>query len=112
MRIETGKADPDHSPTTEGITAHVIAICIEAALDHNTGIDAANTGAAHKDLTQPTEDTATDLAMTHHTGHIADPPSIKTLWVTNPKIAVGQAHDHPTNCQGMNHADQIHTPAG
>ena len=37
-----------------------------------TGIDAALTEAAHDDLMQPTEDTATDLTMTHCTGNIAD----------------------------------------
>ena len=89
MKIERGKVDPDHSPTTEDITAQVIAICIEATLDHNTGIDAATTGAAHNDLAQSTEDTSTDLAMTHCTGHITDHPNIKALWVVNTKITVG-----------------------
>ena len=69
-------------------------------------IDAATTEVAHNNLAQPTEDTATDLAMTHHIGHIA------ALWVIDPKITVDHTHDHPTNLQGMNHADQIHTPAG
>ena len=52
MKIETGKDDPDHSPTIEDITPRVITICIEATLDHNTRIDAATTGAAHNDLAQ------------------------------------------------------------
>ena len=47
MMIETDKANPDHSLTFEDITAQVITIPIEATLDHNTGIDAATTGAAH-----------------------------------------------------------------
>ena len=84
----------------------------EDTLDHNIRIDVATTEAAHDDLTQPTEDTATDLAMTHHISHIADHPHITALWVIDPEIVVGHTHDHPTDLQGMNHADQIHTPAG
>ena len=56
----------------------------EATLDHNTGINAATTGGPHDDLAQPTEDTATDLAVTHHTGHIQDHSNIKALQVINP----------------------------
>ena len=111
MKIKTGKADPDHSPTTEDIAAQVIMIHIEATLAHHTGIDAATTEAAHDDLSQPKEDTAKDLAMTHCTSHIADHPHITPLWVTDPKITVCHTHDHPTDLQGMNHADQIHTPS-
>ena len=85
---------------------------MEASLDHNTRIDAITTEAAHDDLTQPTEDTATDLTMTHCTSHIADRLHITALWVIDPQITVGHTHDHPTNLQGMNHADQIHSPAG
>ena len=87
-------------------------IHIEATLDHNTGIEAATTDAAHNDVTQPTEDTATDLTMTHCTGNITGHPFIVALWIINPKLAVGHTHDHPTDFQGMNHMDQIHTPAG
>ena len=75
VKMETGEASPDHSHTFEDITAKAIAICIEAALDHNTGIDAATTEAAHDNLTQPTEDTATDLTMTHHTDHMQIVPT-------------------------------------
>ena len=39
-------------------------------------------------------------------------PHITALQVIDPEIAVGHTHNHPTNLQGMNHADQIHTPAG
>ena len=112
MTIETDKANPDHSLTFEDIGAQVIMISIEATLDHNTGIDAATTGAAHDDLAQPTEDTATDLTVTHHTGCITDHPNIKACQFTNPEITVGLIHSHPTDLQGMNCADQIHTPAG
>ena len=79
VKIETGKANPDHSPTPVDIAAWVTTICIEAALDHNTSIDAATTGPAHYDLTQPTEDIATDLTITHHYSHIADHPNIEAL---------------------------------
>ena len=51
-------------------------IPIEAALDHNTGIDAATAGAAHDNLTPPVEATAIGLTMTHHIDHIADHPHI------------------------------------
>ena len=87
-------------------------ICIETALDHNTEIDAATKGVAYDDLPQPTEDIAIDLAMTHHTAHIANHPNIKALQVINPQIAVGHIPSHPTDLQGINHPDQIHTPAG
>ena len=44
--------------------------------------------------------------------HITDHPHIAALWVINPEIIVGHTHDHPTNLQGMNQADQVHTPTG
>ena len=49
--------------------------------------------------------------MTHCTGHITDYPHITALQVIDPKIAEGHTHNHPTNLQGMNHTDQIHTTA-
>ena len=64
-KIEKDEANPDHSPTTEAIMIHT-----EASLDHNTGKDTVTTKAAPNNLTQPTEDTAIDLAMTHHTSRI------------------------------------------
>ena len=112
VKVETGEANPDHSPAFEDIAAQGIVICIETTLDCNTRIDAATTGAAHDDLPQPTEDTATDLAVTHCTSHIADHPNIEVLQVINPEIAVGLIHDHPTDLQGMNCVDQVDTPAG
>ena len=102
--IETDKANPDHSPTFEDIATQVITTDIEATLDHNTRIDTTTTGAVYDDLTQPTEDTATYLTMTHHTGHIASHPNIEAL----PEITVDHIHDHPIDLQGMN---PIHTPA-
>ena len=64
------------------------------------------------DLTQPTEDAATDLAVTLHTGHIADHPKIEALQVINSKIAVDHIHNHPIDLQDINLANQIHIPAG
>ena len=43
MKLEIGKANPDHGPTTKDIAAPIIAIHIEATLDHNTKIDTATT---------------------------------------------------------------------
>ena len=60
MKIETGKANPDHSLTFKDIAAQAMAICTEAILDCNTRIDVAITEAAHNNLTQPTEEKATD----------------------------------------------------
>ena len=50
--------------------------------------------------------------MTHHTDHIADHPNIKAHKVIDQEITVGHIHEHPTDPQGMNCADQVHTPAG
>ena len=110
-KIEKDETGPEHSCTTEDITVRVIAIYTEATLDHNTGIDTATTEAAHDDLTQHTEDAAKDLAMTHCIGHITDHPCMAAVWVIDPKIIVGHTHNHPTDLQGMNHTDQIHTAA-
>ena len=87
-------------------------IHIEVTLDHNTGIDATTTQTAHDDLTHPTEDAATDLAMTDHTSHITDHANIKALKIIDPKTAVDHIHDHPTDLQGMNPANQVQIPAG
>ena len=112
MKIESDNANPDHSPIFKDITAQVIAIHIETAPDHNTGIDTATTGAVHDDLPQPTEDTATDLTVTHHISHITNHPNIKALQVIDPMITGDHIHDHPTDLQDMNLTDQIHIPAG
>ena len=112
MRIETDKANQDHSPILEDITAQVIAIHIKATLDHNTRIDKATTGAVHNNLIQPTEETTTNLTMTLHTSHIADHPNIKALQDINPEITLDHIHNHPVALQDMNLANQIHIPAG
>ena len=75
------KVHPDHSLILGDIAAPVIAIHMEATLDHNTEIDTTNTGAVHDDLAQPTEDAATDLCVTLHTSHITDHPNIEALQV-------------------------------
>ena len=84
----------------------------QAALDFNTGIHAATTGAAHNDITQHIGATFIDLAMTHHINHITDYPHIEALQVINPETAVGYIHNDPTDLQGMNHVGQVHNPAG
>ena len=83
MKIETNKADPHHSLILGDIAALIIAIHIEATLDCNTEIDTTTAGAVYDDLTQPTEDAATDHAITPHTSHITDHPNIKALQVIN-----------------------------
>ena len=45
--------------------------------------------------------------MTHCIGHITDHPHLTALLIIDPKIIVGHTHNHPTNLQGMNHADQV-----
>ena len=82
-------------------------ISIEATLNHNTRRDAATAGAAHGDLTQPTDDMAIDLAMTHHINHITDHPHIEVLLVIDPEIIVGHIHNHPICLQDMNHVNQV-----
>ena len=57
----------------------------EAALDHNAGIDTATTETAYGDLTQHTEDTATDLTMTHCIGDITDNLHIMALLLLIPR---------------------------
>ena len=112
VKVETDEADPDHSLSFDDTTAWAIVICIEVTLDHNTSIDTVITEAANDELTQPTEDTATDLTVTHLTDHIADHSNIEALQVINPEIIVGHIHDHSKGLQGMNHINQVHNPAG
>ena len=92
VKIETSKADPDHSLTFKDLAAWVIVIPTEAALDFNTRTDAITSEAAHDDLTQLTKHKATDLAMTHYTGCIAGLPNINALQVINPEIIVDYIH--------------------
>ena len=112
MKIETDKANPDHSLILGDITAGVIMTHIEASVDCNTETDAPTTGAVHDGLTQPTEDTATDLTLILHTSHITDHPNIKAPQFINLKITVDHIHDHPINLQDMNLTNQIPISAG
>ena len=112
MKIETGEANPDHRLILGDIAVQVIMICTEATLGHNTGINAATTEIAHDDPTHATEGTVTDLNVTHHINHITDHPNIKVLQVINPAIVVGHTLTSPTDFQGMNLTNHIHTPAG
>ena len=86
-------------------------ILTETTQGHNTGIDAASTGAAHNDCIPPMEATAINLAMTHHINLIADHPHIEVLQLTNPEIAVCHTYNHPTDLQGRTDTDQVHIPA-
>ena len=95
----------------EDITAQVIVIHTEATQGHNTGINAATTGAAHDDHAPPIEPTAIDLTMSHHIHHITDHPHIENLQLTNPEITVDHTHNHPTDTQGRTNTDQVHIPA-
>ena len=111
MKTETDKANPDHSLTFKDITAQAITICIEAALDCDTEIDAAITGAAHDDHAPPIEATAIDFTMICHIDLIADYPHTEVLQLINPETTVGHIHDHPSDFQGRSHIDQVYTPA-
>ena len=111
MKTETDEANPDHSLILGDIRSQVFMNHIEATLDQNTDIDATTTGAVHDDLTQATQDTATNLAVTLHISHISDHPNIKTFQVINPEITVAHIHNHPID-QDMNLTNQIHIPAG
>ena len=114
MQTETGEVNPDHSSTTEDITAQGITTHIEDALDHYIMTVEITAGVAHNDLAQFTEATiiTIDLTMTHHIYHIAVFDYIKALQDTEPEITVGHTKNHLTDLQGMNYVDQAHNPAG
>ena len=99
MKTETDKAIPDHSLIFKDITAPAITLTshhIEAILDCNI-IDAAITEIAHDNLAPPTEDTATDLTMTHFTNHITDHLNTEAPQAIDPDIIVGHDHDQPSD---------------
>ena len=110
MKKETYEADADHNLLFKNITDKIIAILTEATQGHNTGIDAATTGAAHNNCTPPIEAAATDPAVTHHINHITDHPHIEVLQLINPENAVDHDHNHPTDLQGRTHTKQVHIP--
>ena len=82
-------------------------IHMEATQGHNTGINAATTGAAHDDHALPIEVIAINPTMTNHINHITDHPHIEVLQLTNPEIKVDHAHDHPADLQGRIHTDEV-----
>ena len=59
---------------------------------HNTGINAATTGAAHDVHNPPIEVTAIDLTVTHYIDHITDHPHTEVLQLTTPETTVEHAH--------------------
>ena len=112
MKTETGKANPDCNLIFKDNVTWVIKIHTEAAQGHNTGINAATTGAAHNDHTPPIEAAATNLTVTYHIDHIAHHPHIEVLQLTNPEIAVvDHTHNHPTDLQGKTCTYHVHIPA-
>ena len=112
MKIKEAETDPNPSQNTAGITAQVAIDLTEIAQGHKEGTDTTATEAVQSKPIQHTGDTVTGHAVTHHISHIADHPHIAALQVIDPEIVVGHTDYHPTNLQGMNQADQIHTPAG
>ena len=83
-----------------------------ATVDHNIEIGAATTEAAHDDCHSAHRGHShRPCTVTHHTIHTADCLHIAALQVINPEITVGHTHDYPTDIQGMNHTDDIHTPS-
>ena len=111
MKKETGKANPDHNLIFKNIAAQVITIHTESNQGHNTGTDAATTGAAHDNHTLPIEVTDINLSATHHINLTTDHTHIEVLQLFTPEITVGHTHDHPTDLQGRTHTDQVHIPA-
>ena len=95
VKTGTGKSDPDLFLIFADIAAQAIMIHTEAAQGH-IRIIAATTGAAPDAHAPLIELTAIDLAMTHHTDHIADQPHIEVHQLTTQEIAVDHPHDHPT----------------
>ena len=101
-------------PQMKDITAWDIAICTEVALDHQ-----------HQDRCSHHRNSSW-WSHSAHRGHSHRPHHDTLHSVTLEIIHTSQlfrllilrlhsrshSHDHPTALQGMNHADQVHTPAG
>ena len=104
-----------HILGTANITATAIVICTEAAPDHSTKTDTAIIEVAQDSPTPYIGNTATDPAMTLHTGHTPHITVIQTTTLettaehiaahlgTTLKTTVDHAHDHPTNHQSTGH---------
>ena len=111
-KTEEEETDPNLSQDTAGITAQATIDLTEITQGHKDGTEITTTEAVQGAHTQQTGDAVTCHAVTHHISHIIDDPHITALWVIDPEIIAGHTCDHPTNLQGMNHANQVHTPAG
>ena len=107
---KTKKEDtgPDHSLDIADITATAIMTCTEAALDHDKGMGTATIEAAQDNPIQHTNDTVTDLAMTHHTGHTANHPHTTANQATTLRTTVHHIDIHPTDHQNIIHTKGNH----
>ena len=102
--------------STANIITPAIVTCTKATPDHNNRTGTATIEAAQDDPIQHTEDTVRGPAMTHHTGHTANPPHTTAHQATALRITVDHTYDHLTDHQSIvhtkkDHTVQDHTPA-
>ena len=102
-KTEKEETGPDHSLDTADTAAPAIVTCTEAAPDHNNMTASATIEAAQDDPVQHTEHTVAGPAMTHHTGHTANPPHTATHQATALRTAANHIHAHPTDHQSKIH---------
>ena len=107
-KTEKEETGPDHSLDTANIIVPAIMTHTEAVPNHNNGTGTATIEAAQENTIQHTKDTATGPAMTHHTGHIANPLHTAAHQVTALRIAVDHIHDNPTDCQSIVYTKKDH----
>ena len=105
MKIDTGTADPDHTPIPIILKAQSIMIHTEATLDHTRGSTEDTTGVAHNAHT-PTLTTINPAV----TCHIADHLHIEALPLT-PEITAGDTLNQPTHPLEDFHINPLHAPA-
>ena len=103
------ESGPDHSLDMANIIAPAVMICTEAAPNHSNGTDTTTIEAAQDVPIQHTKDTATGPAVTHHTGHTANPLHTAAHWVTTLRIIVDHVHDYPINHQSIVYTKKDHT---
>ena len=96
-KTEKEETSPDHNLDTADIIAPASVTCTEAAPYHSNRTGTATIEAAQDDPIQHTEDTATGHAMTHHTGHTANPLHTTPHQVNALRIILDQIHNYPTN---------------
>ena len=72
--------------------------CIDVVPDHNNGTGRTAREEAQDDPIQHTEDTTMGPAMTHHTGHTANPPDTAAHQATALRITVNHTHNCLTDC--------------